>query len=132
MGPDLSYGIIIEIDNQKGMIYIKDNIHEGMIVRDEIANCQKGETFIVGDKVFYPLLYNEHPTAARIHKQSMFTSPAAQQNIHESKMSAWYNKWLMSSSKYKPSFVTRRFTFWFYFLSFLFGMLLSYLDIHFW
>ena len=97
MGPDLSDGIIIEIDRDKGIIYIQDIFYDGMIVRGDIANCQKGETFIVGEQVVYPLLYNEHPTAAGIYKQSMFTNPAAQQQNPQSKTSSLYNKWLTNS-----------------------------------
>ena len=97
MGPDLSDGIIIEIDRDKGIIYIQDIFYDGMIVRGNIANCQKGETFIVGEQVVYPLLYNEHPTAAGIYKQSMFTNPAAQQQTRQSKIGSLYFRWLTNS-----------------------------------
>ena len=97
MGPDLSDGIIIEIDRDKGIIYIQDIFYDGMIVRGNIANCQKGETFIVGEQVVYPLLYNEHPTAAGIYKQSMFTNPAAQKQTRQSKIGSLYFRWLTNS-----------------------------------
>lgn len=109
MGPDLSDGIIIEIDKEKGVIYIEDLSHDDMIVRGEIANCQRNETFIVGEKVVYPLLYDEHPTAAGIYKQSMFTNPAA------------YNKWLINA--HKENSKDRKIPKWWIVLCLLLGML---------
>ena len=121
MGPDLSDGVIIEIDKEKGVIYIKDLFHDDMIVRGEIANCQRNETFIVGEQVVYPLLYNEHPTAAGIYKQSMFTNPS--QTVLVAKK---------EPHRLELLFSTRKFKFWFFSVCFLLGMLLSYLDIQFW
>ena len=121
MGPDLSDGIIIEIDRDKGIIYIQDIFYDGMIVRGDIANCQKGETFIVGEQVVYPLLYNEHPTAAGIYKQSMFSNPAAQQQTRQSKTGSLYNKWLTNS--YINDSKSRTIPKWWIVLFLLLGML---------
>lgn len=86
MGPDLSDGIIIEIDKQQGMIYIKNLFHDDMIVRGEIAHCQKGETFIVGEQVVYPFLHDEHLTVGGIYKESLFTNPATQSTFMRVKL----------------------------------------------
>ncbi len=88
MGPDLSDGIIIEIDEQRGIIYIDDRFHEDMIVRYELSNYRGNETFSVGESVIYPLLYDDYPTAAGLYREKDFSNPVAQQHIHESKISA--------------------------------------------
>ncbi len=98
MGPDLSDGIIIEIDQEKGMIYIQDNIHDDMIVRYKRNDHHTQEIFVVGEKVVYPLLYFEHPTAAGLYKEEVFSNHAAQQQTHQSKIGSLYSKWLTNSN----------------------------------
>lgn len=116
MGPDLSDGTIIEIDRENDVVYIQDRWHEDMIVRCELANCQKGQVFIVGENVVYPLLYNEHPTAAGIYKETIFTNPSQTFLVREKKPHRL--ELLLSNRKFKI---------WFYSICLLSGMLWEYL-----
>lgn len=121
MGPDLSDGTIIEIDQEKGIIYIQDNIHDGMIVRCKRNNRHTEEIFIVGEKVVYPLLYLEHPTAAGLYKEEVFSNPAPQQQTHQSKIGSLYSRWLTNS--YINDSRSRKIPKWWIVLCLLLGML---------